>query len=435
MAVLSRLFGICCLLSLAQPCAAAADDLNALQQLLQQQQSDKAWQLAQQLQASQEGEPQFDYLFGLAARAAGQFHQAVFALERAVLALPDAPEIRLALAVSYFELGNMTAANTQLTMLAGRALPPEPAQLVQRYLQRIRDLPDPTLGYWQNWLQLGFGLDSNPNSGVDDELVNIPLLGDVRLFRQSVAQQSSFADLQAQLSWIKPLDQQRAYYLAAGLLHSQFQEDTVAERSYLQILAGYQTRLNKVQLTSELFYRPIRLDGDSYLNYQGVRTSVSYPVFAQANLGLDVSYSGQNYQQQDGLDRDQWLTDGWWSWRSLLAEHKLSLRYGQDQMAQRRTDFHARILRGISYRWQLQWHPHWQSTVLLEYLQGDFRQIHPLYGVTRADHMRKAEWELSYQWHRDWRLSASVSHLRNDSNINLYHYRRNRIWSGVRYVF
>ena len=90
--------------------ASAPESLAKLEALLKQQDYPAAWLQATELLTSQEGEPRFDYLYALAARGTGHLHQAVFALERALQSDPQSLDIRLALAVSYFELGNLPAA-------------------------------------------------------------------------------------------------------------------------------------------------------------------------------------------------------------------------------------------------------------------------------------------------------------------------------------
>ncbi len=184
--------------------------VDSLERLLQKQ--DKvAWQLAAALQATHEGEPRFDYLYALAARQAGQLHQAVFALERAVQSVPQAADLRILLGVTYFELGNLPAAEQEFLALQQARLPERETELVQSYLSRISKVRDPSQGYWQNWLQLSSGSDSNPNSGIDDEFVFVPLLGQVRLFAQNLEQRSSFQEVQAQLNYVLPRNQHSAF--------------------------------------------------------------------------------------------------------------------------------------------------------------------------------------------------------------------------------
>lgn len=415
--------------------ASSSASLDKLEALIKQQDHPAAWQLAQQLIPEQEGEPRFDYLFGLAARSAGQLHQAVFALERALLFQPQSSDIRLALAVSYYELGNLPAAERELLVLEKTTLPDRAARLVQNYRQRLEKLRNPEQGYWQNWLQLGAGSDTNPNSGVDDDFFFIPLLGQVRLFEQSLQRNSSFYELQGQLNWTLPQNQHSAFYLSAGLLHTEYSDAAVFSRTYASAVAGYQTRWHGYQWNGELFYRPIQLDGDNYLDYQGLKTGVSHPIWADSALGVDLTYALQSYNELTTLDKKQLLTDWWFSTRTGRAEHKFHLRWGMEDSEQHRTEFNSRDYYGLGYRWQLMLDEHWMSRLTLDYLSGDYDEMHPLFRQTRDDSYYRAELELSYSFSPQWRALAAVSHLRNNSNIAIYQYQRTRGWIGVRYAF
>lgn len=415
--------------------ASGSASLDRLEILLKQQDYSTAWQLANELKAEQEGDPRFDYLFAVAARASGNLHQAVFALERALQSQPQSSDIRLALAVSYFELGNLPAAERELQQLSTTSLPEHSASLVQSYLQRIKKYHDPAQGYWLNWVQLGFGNDTNPNSGVDDEFVFIPLLGQVRLFEHSLERDSSFYELQAQLNWIKPQNQHSAFYLSASILHGEYSEDTVFSRTYASAQAGYQTRWRDYRLSAELFYRPIHLDDNNYLDYLGVKGRISQPVWSTAEVGLDLTYARHSYNELTALDKQIVLAEGWLSKQFGSAEHKVFLRWGIEDSQQSRTNFNSRDYVGLGYRWQQMLGENWMSSLSLDYMSGDYDELHPLFEQVRDDRYQRAELEFSYNFSSHWRMLAAISHMRNDSNIAIYQYQRTRGWIGVRYAF
>lgn len=413
----------------------SAESLTSLRQLLQSNQTTQAWQLARQLQPAHEGDANFDYLYGLAARAAGELDLAVFALERAAFAAPQAADIQLALAVSYLELGNLQAASQTLATLSAWPLPAELADLVRRYQQQIAALPDPSSGYWQNFLQLGIGSDSNPNNGVADDMLQIPGLGDVRLFSQSVAQRSSFADLQAQLSFIKPLDQQTAVYLSAALLETQHQQHAVWSRRYADLSAGYQTRWRDYRLAASLYYRPLQLDNEQYLALTGGRASLSYPIKPDIELGVSFELAAQDYAELASLDKTIWLLDSFGQWQSGQSLHKVFIRYGREQSESGSGQFHDRDIRGFGYQLRQPLAQDWQAEWSLEAMRAPFAANHPLYNLPRQDRYWRSELLLNYQFRPDWQFGAALSWFHNNSNINLYQYRRQRLWTGVRYVF
>jgi hypothetical protein len=90
---------------------------------------------------------------------------------------------------------------------------------------------------------------------------------------------------------------------------------------------------------------------------------------------------------------------------------------------------------GIGYRYQQPFGANWLTSLQLDYSRGDYQAVHPLFASTRQDRYLRAELEISYSISPQWRLLTSLSHLRNNSNLSLYQYRRNRGWLGVRYAF
>lgn len=421
-------------LSVAAPLG-ADHSVDSLENLLKQQDKAAAWQLANELLPEQEGDPRFDYLYALAARSAGQLHQAVFALERAVQSAPQLADLRLLLGISYFELGNLPAAEREFLILQNARLPERETTLVQDYLSRLDKFRDPSRGYWQNWIQLSTGSDSNPNSGIDDEFVYVPLLGQVRLFESSQARRSRFHEVQAQLNYVLPQSQHSAFYASAGVLQSGYQLGAVYDRAYASMQAGYQSRWRGLQWSAEMFYRPIWLEGDSYLDYQGLKTSLSRGFGESLSMGLDLTWADFAYAELPALDKQQWLLQGWLALQIGAAEHRLQLRSGEEQSDLRRSDFNSRDVLGIGYRYQQPFGANWLTSLQLDYSRGDYQAAHPLFASTRQDRYLRAEIEISYSISPQWRLLTSLSHLRNDSNLSLYQYRRNRGWLGVRYAF
>ncbi|GAB3020107.1 tetratricopeptide repeat protein [Bowmanella dokdonensis] len=415
--------------------AQQGSSLQSLTDLVQQQDFESALQLANRLLPEWEGDPRFDYLYGLSARGNGLVHQALFAFERAVHNQPDSAAARFALASTYFEVGNMPAAQREFERLQQSGLDGALADSVARYLDTIQRWQGTTEPHWRNWVQVGLGHDSNPNSGVEDEFVHIPLLGQVRLFEQSREISSSYYDVQAQVQWIVPQDQHSAFNLLASILHAQFSDDAVWSRSYASLQGGYETRLGSYEMHAQAFYRPLRLDSEAYLDYYGVKAGVLRPWRQGWQLGLDLTLANQQYDQLSELDKQVLMADGWIGAVTDSGEHKLLLRWGRENADLARSDFNSRDYQGIGYQWRHAFAGQWLTSISLDYLDADYEAVHPLFGEVRKDSFLRAELELRYRFNNQWQWSTNLTYLDNDSDLTLYQYQRTKLWTGARYVF
>lgn len=84
--------------------AADAFNLKQLQELFKTYQRQQAYAYASQHLEQMEGDPYFDYLYGVSAIDTGHASEGVFALERVLLAFPEDHVARLELARGYFIL-------------------------------------------------------------------------------------------------------------------------------------------------------------------------------------------------------------------------------------------------------------------------------------------------------------------------------------------
>ena len=84
----------------------AASNYPKLEKSINAKQFQQAFQQASAMQSQNEGDPRFDFLYGLAALETGNYNEAVFALERVKFSTPNVIRPRLELARAYLKLKN-----------------------------------------------------------------------------------------------------------------------------------------------------------------------------------------------------------------------------------------------------------------------------------------------------------------------------------------
>jgi tetratricopeptide (TPR) repeat protein len=169
-------------LAAALLCAASAGalaqdaTLDRARTLLQGQQGKAAYELLDPLEQQRAGNPDFDYLLGVAAIEAGQFTRAVFALERVLAVRPDHPQARAEIARAYFLMGENRAARQEFEAVKAGRPPAEVAATIDRFLSALDERQAPFRTGVTGFLEAGVGHDSNTNVAASGTGLAIPAL-------------------------------------------------------------------------------------------------------------------------------------------------------------------------------------------------------------------------------------------------------------------
>tara|TARA_B110000858_G_scaffold198526_1_gene266249 strand:+ start:11915 stop:12466 length:552 start_codon:yes stop_codon:yes gene_type:complete len=148
-----------------------------MQNLINSEEYQQAYDLGTANLEEWEGDPQFDYFFGLAALEIGNANEAVFALERTASTSSNVrlrSRAQLDLARAYFVTNNLTASENLFLLVLETNPPVNVQQNIQVFLQLIgsrRDAQSPTF----NWsISSVIGSDSNANSATSNGLIDTP---------------------------------------------------------------------------------------------------------------------------------------------------------------------------------------------------------------------------------------------------------------------
>src|SRR5688572_20406570 len=97
--------------------------LGKAEALLRAGKAGDAWQLLSPLEAQHAGQPDFDYLLGIAALESARPNRATFILERVITVNPGHLAARLEMARAYFALGDFERAEREFNLIL-KASPP-----------------------------------------------------------------------------------------------------------------------------------------------------------------------------------------------------------------------------------------------------------------------------------------------------------------------
>ena len=155
--------------------AALADQtLDRAKRLLEQKQASQAYELLLPLEAERAGNPEFDYLLGIAALDSGRRERAIFALERVLAVQPDNALARAEIARAYLAVGEKDTARREFENVKREPIPAEARATIDRYLSAIAAAETTQV---QGYIELGVGSDSNVNSATSQSQIALPSFG------------------------------------------------------------------------------------------------------------------------------------------------------------------------------------------------------------------------------------------------------------------
>src|SRR5260370_628893 len=153
----TSVIGVAALFVLLQSLAFADEITDRARRLLQEKNPQAAYQLLQPLESQRAGDPEYDYLLGIAALDSGERERAVFALERVLAVNPNHAQARAEIARAYFLLGEKENALREFQNVRATNPPEAVKQTIDRYLSALGVAPTQLNGF----LEIGFGWDRN----------------------------------------------------------------------------------------------------------------------------------------------------------------------------------------------------------------------------------------------------------------------------------
>lgn len=393
-----------------------------------------------------EGDPEFDYVFGLAALESGNTNESVFALERVAATSPDAglrSLARLELARAYFVTNNLDASENLFNTVLASNPPQNVQQNIEVFLQLIesrRNAQQPTI----NWsLSSVIGSDSNANSATSNGLIDTPLIGQIELDPAGQETDDNFSNTTLSMAYEYPFNRNQSMNFTLNLAHldnfetDQFDIDNVrGELSYNwgnevhRFKHGVST--GKVNLDQNGFQKSFALNS----SWQRAGQNGWYQ-------SLSGSYTQVRYDTNNGgtlndlRDVDQVLFTGGVTKIAGALTHTVSL-YTADESpdAAAGGDHNGRSFTGLAY--SLLYRMNAQHTPFLRtsYQEVEHDSQHPVFFNTKRSG-ETTSLTLGWFWQiaRNFMVTGEAAFTDNSSNIPLFDYTRFKYQAGLRYQF
>lgn len=405
-----------------------------LEKHINQQKYKQAYQQATKLLAQNEGDPRFDYLYGLSALQTGHYNEAVFALDRVTILTPRVIRPRLELARAYLKLNNKRAAIKEFNDVLNLSPPPIVRQKVTAYISELeKGNQQVQKSVTKRLASFSIGYDDNINFGYSSSDIDLPLFGVVTLNPSAVKQSSGFAEAKFQIRRRNTNSNKSNTFVSANLTHRKYFKDTDFNFTDVDLRAGITLNRNKNQYQFVVRDRPVFLDDNLHSNTLGVdaiaRKALGSGKVASVSLGIE-DYRNNSTPLSD---RKRAQLGASWDKNNGDLQHQISLNLGSEWADDSAGKQFSRDIAGVGYKLTRDWNEKNKTSVNVDYRRYKHKAPYALFPDTREDDRvilgAVHEWQLSNKT----AILFSARHINNNSNIELYDAKRNEIQVGVRY--
>lgn len=410
------------------------------QRLIQAKKAKSAFSMLEPLQSERAGNPEYDYLLGLAALDSGDPTVAVFALERVLAVNPNHVQARAEIARAYYLLGETQVAKQEFESVKKQNIPTEVSVTVQKYLDAIAGISPLESTKLTGYLEYTLGYDSNVNSATSDRQVAIPAFGGniFTLEAAGVETGDGFHTVAGGVNIRRPLSPTLA--LIGGVDINQrmnFSEDNFNTRAF-----GTHVGLNK--LVGDDSYI-IALQGQLF-DVGDNRYREAYGFTGQWQHAIDQTRFFSAYWQYTDLEypgariRDADRNVLGVAYSQALAGEKTTIMYGGAYLGQEKERVSTAPNLGhrlFGVRAGLE-KPHTEKTTLfasgnIEY--RDYGGIESLFLESRRDIQFDVKLGFAYRPTELWVVTPQISFTYNDSNIAINEYHRAIVSVSIRREF
>jgi tetratricopeptide (TPR) repeat protein len=401
---------------------------------------EEAYNLAIQNLDEYEGDPNFDFLYGLAAMDSGHATESVFALERIAYTYPDEQRVKLELARAFYMTNNLPAARQLFNEVLATNPTPNVQANIQAFLTEIDARESNLRGNFTWYVNSGIGNDSNINSATELGVIPTPI-GDVELSANGQSIDDSYMDLGGGVTYSKPFSKTSALTASANYTQhnnfstSDFDLDVLAaDISYAHVVRetmrfSYGARAQRVDLNSEHFQDSTSLitswqrsAGDGWSQaLTGAYTQVRF----DDGVNPNASFRDVNQVLVSGV---LGKTDG-------NFFHSVSAYLGDESAVKSLGKNNAQQFYGIAFSEQYQFRPAHIPYFRVSLHRSENEARDPIFNIEREDDTFSTSVGWIWRANRKINVTTDVTYTDNDSNLDLYAYDRVKYQTALRYQF
>lgn len=398
-----------------------------------------AYALLAPQQSERAGDPDYDYLLGLAALDSGKPNEAIFALERVLAVKPNHLQARAEIARAYLAVGEKAAAKQEFESVQSQNPPKEVNATIQRFLDAINQgQGERTM--LSGYLEAAVGHDSNVNSATGSNQVAIPIFGGAiaTLNANGVQAGDTFANVGGGANVRHALSAEWSIFGGANVNQRINSKETIFNTRGLDGNVGLSLTTGADSYSAALQLQSFDVDNKRYRDGTGTTLQWQHDLGNSSQASSYFQYTDLKYPGQPVRDANRYVLGA--AYASVLGGSYVPAVYvglygGEEKEKQSGVPYLGHKLYGARTGGELNINA---QTKLFGSLSAESRRYggnDPIFLVTRKDTQADVKVGVNYVMAKLWTLTPLLSYTKNKSNIIINDYKRTMFSIGLRRDF
>lgn len=424
---------------LGAACSAALGDelTDRAKRLLDGQQAKEAYQLLLPQESARAGQPDFDYLLGIAALDAGEPERAVFALERVLAVQPNNHLARAEIARAYLAMGEREAARREFETVRQQSIPVEAKANIDRFLAAIRAADTTRI---EGYIELGAGYDTNVNAATGSSQIAIPALGGLiaTLDPAATKQADSFGQLAGGVNVTHKLSEAWSVIGNAAGAVRMHPDETRFDQLTLDGALGARWSRGKEAVTLAGQLQTFELDWARYRETTGAVAQWQHTYDERSQASVFGQYSQLRYPTQSIRDANRQVVGIAYGKAFTVTYSPVlftSAYIGQERELAAGVPHLGHELFGLRLGGQLRLGNGWSVLGSAAYEERHYGGPEPFFLETRKDKQMDLSAGVSYLVRANTTVLGQLAHTDNRSNIPVNKFDRTVATVSVRFNF
>lgn len=422
--------------------AMAAQDALTTQadKLMKSGKAKEAYTLLIPHQSERAGDPDYDYLLGIAALDSGRANEAVFALERVLAVNPNHLQARAEIARAYFVTGEVVASKQEFEAVKSQNPPREVNATIEKFLEAIERARAGEKTTMRAYVEAAVGDDTNVNSATASGQIAIPAFGGAiaTLSATGVKLHDTFTSIAAGFSVRHPINPEWAVFGGANAnqrwnsSHDRFDTGGMDGNLGVSLTKGDDNYSLALQMQT------FDVDNNRYRDATGATAQWLRNLDSSSQASAYFQYTDLHYPGQDIRDAERYVVGGAYA-RALGGEYTpivfVGAYLGQENEVKQNVAHLGHDLYGIRAGGEMKLTPEWTLFGSASVEERSYGGQDPLFLVGRRDSQFDLRIGASYSPAKSWSITPQLSYTMNDSNVAINDYDRTVFSVSVRRDF